>query len=133
MENSILKSVKKVLGIDATYTAFDEDILMHINSVFSTLHQLGIGPDGGFHIEDDTALWTDLIGTNARQNSIKTYVSLKVRLIFDPPQTSYLVDALNHQIQELEWRILSYRESYAWTNPVTTIPPPGSVLDGGAP
>lgn len=133
MENSILKSVKKVLGLDPTYTAFDEDILMHINSVFGTLHQLGIGPEGGYHIEDDTALWTALIGTDARKNAVKTYVCLKVRMVFDPPQTSYLIDAMNNQAKELEWRINTYRESTAWVDPTTAPPLPGSVLDGGAP
>jgi hypothetical protein len=133
MENSILKSVKKVLGIDSTYTAFDEDILMHINSVFATLHRLGIGPEGGYHIEDDTALWTAFIGTDQRKNSVKTYVCLKVRLVFDPPQTSYLIEAMRKQIEELEWRINEWREFNDWTSPVTTPPSPGSVLDGGAP
>ena len=133
MENSILKSVKKVLGIDASYTAFDLDILIHINSVFATLHQLGIGPEAGFAIEDDTALWTSFIGTDPRKNSVKTYVWLKVRMLFDPPQTSFAIDAMNAQAKELEWRINAYREGTAWTDPVSTLPPPGSVLDGGSP
>jgi len=133
METSILKSVKKVLNIDPTYTAFDEDLLLQINSVFSTLHQLGLGPEGGFHIEDDTAVWATFLGTDARKNSVKTYVCLKVRMTFDPPQTSYLIDAMKQQIQELEWRLNVVREGDDWTNPNQTPPKPGDVLDGGAP
>ena len=117
MEDSILKSVKKVLGVEATYTAFDLDILIHINSVFSTLHQLGIGPEDGFAIEDDTAMWTSFLADDPRLNSVKTYVYLKVRMFFDPPQTSYLVDALDRQAKEFEWRLSVVRETTAWVDP----------------
>ena len=134
LENSILKSVKKILGIEASYTAFDLDIMIHINSVFSTLHQLGIGPEDGFSIEDDTALWTAFIGADARLNSVKTYVYLKVRMVFDPPQTAHLEEALNKQAKELEWRLNVYREQTAWVNPFDEEEVPGElVLDGGPP
>lgn len=133
MEESILKSVKKVLGIDASYTAFDLDILIHINSVFATLNQLGIGPESGFTIEDDTTLWAAFIGSDKRLSSVKTYVYLKVRLLFDPPATSYLVDAFTKQALELEWRLNAYRESYAWTPPDGDPPAENTVLDGGEP
>ena len=134
LENSVLKSVKKILGIEASYTAFDLDIMIHINSVFSTLHQLGIGPEDGFSIEDDTALWTAFIGADPRLNSVKTYVYLKVRMVFDPPQTAHLEEALNKQAKELEWRLNVYREQTAWVNPFDEEEVPVElVLDGGPP
>lgn len=117
MEESILKCVKKILGIDAAYTAFDLDILIHINTVFSILHQLGIGPDDGFAIEDDTATWTSFIGSDPQKNSVKTYVYLKVRMMFDPPGTSFLIESMNSQIRELEWRLNVLREETEWVDP----------------
>ena len=105
MSNSILESTKKNLGIAADYTAFDQDIILHINSVFSTLNQLGLGPPSGFFIVDNTTLWSDYLGTNANLNSVKTYMYLKVRLLFDPPTTSYLITALENQVKEFEWRL----------------------------
>jgi hypothetical protein len=105
MTDSILESTKKILGIDAGYTAFDLDIMTHINSVFFTLHQLGIGPAEGFMIEDAEAKWVDFLGTDPRYNAVKTYVYLRVRLLFDPPTTSYLITALTEQVKELEWRL----------------------------
>jgi len=135
MEESILKSVKKVLGIDADFTAFDLDILIHINTAFAVLNQLGIGPEAGFMIEDDSAVWADFYGTDPRYNAIRTYVYLKVRIMFDPPQTAYLVEALNAQIREYEWRINAYREETQWVDPNLEEPvlEDGMVLDGGAP
>lgn len=135
MEQSILKSVKKILGIDPSYTAFDFDILVHINSAFATLNQLGVGPDNGFAIEDDTAVWASFIGGDPRYNPVKTYVYLKVRQLFDPPTTSYLIEAMQKQVEELEWRIKEYRESNAWTNPNDATTPDESslILDGGSP
>lgn len=122
METSILKSTKKILGIEATYTAFDLDVITHINSAFSTLTQLGIGPINGFMIEDDTATWGDFLGTSDLQlNNVKTYVYLKVRLVFDPPQTSFHLQAIKEQIQELEWRINVHREETAWTDPLVPV------------
>lgn len=123
MSDSILTNTKKVLSIPADYPAFDEDIIMHINSVFSTLTQLGIGPVDGFMIEDDTAVWTDFIGTDLNLNPVKTYVFLRVRLLFDPPTTSYHIDAVRRQIEELEWRLNVYREEDAWTDPNPPVVP----------
>lgn len=128
--NSILNDTKKILGIDADYTAFDIDILIHINSVFSTLNQLGIGPEQGFAIEDATPTWDAFLGTDKRLNSVKSYVYLKLRMYFDPPSTSFHLEALNKQAEELEWRLNVRRESYAWVDPeppVLTDP----ILDGG--
>lgn len=117
MSDSILTSVKKVLGIEESYTVFDADITMHINSVFSTLHQLGVGPTDGFSIEDEVAIWSDFIGDDARFNSVKTYVCLKVRILFDPPQTSYLIQAFETQAKELEWRMNTTREETDYVDP----------------
>lgn len=119
METSILKSVKKVLGLEADYTAFDLDVLMHINSVFTILQQLGIGPDAGFAIEDDTATWDTFLGADPKLNSVKSYVYLRVRLLFDPPQTSFVLQSMEKQIQELEWRLNVQRETTLWVNPLT--------------
>lgn len=110
MTDSILDSVKKVLGIDSEYVAFDEDIIMHINSVFSTLSQLGVGPEAGFEIHDSTQVWTDFIGTDKNLNQVKTYTNLRVRLIFDPPATSFGIDAMQKQIDQIEWRLNVYME-----------------------
>ena len=117
MIDSILTSIKKVLGIDDSYTAFDEDTIMHINSVFSTLNQLGIGPDDGFAIEDDTATWDTYLDGDLNKNSVKTYMSLKVRLLFDPPTTSFTQEAMKQQAQELEWRLNVVREDTEWVDP----------------
>ena len=131
MLTSILTSVKKNLGLDVSYTAFDEDIIMHINSTFSTLEQLGVGPEGGFAISDATAEWASFIGTDARLNSVKTYVYLSVRLLFDPPSTSYLITAMEKQREEIGWRLNVTREEVIYTDPDPVTVGPGSVLDGG--
>jgi hypothetical protein len=111
METSILTSTKKVLGLSESYTAFDLDILIHINSVFSILSQLGVGPAGGFSIEDESAEWEDYIDTDTElYNMVKTYVYLKVRLLFDPPATSFAIGAFENQAKEYEWRISALRE-----------------------
>lgn len=110
MESSILISTKKILGVAEEYTAFDPDIITHINSSFSVLNQLGVGPTEGFGIEDETAEWTD-IGIPANQLSmVRTYIYLKTRMLFDPPNTSFLIEAMNKQIEELEWRLNVFRE-----------------------
>lgn len=119
METSILTSTKKILGLAADYTAFDLDVITHINTAFSTLTQLGIGPSQGFAIHDDTAVWADFMGANDYElNSVKTYVYLRVRLLFDPPTTSYLIQAFKDQLQELEWRLSVHRENLSWIDPV---------------
>lgn len=120
MSTSILTSVKKVLGLEEDYTAFDPDIIMHINTVFSTLNQLGIGPELGFFIEDKAANWEDFLGEDVNLNAVKTYVVLRVRYLFDPPGTSFLLNAMKEQIQELEWRLNAYREGVA--HPWPTVP-----------
>lgn len=102
---SILLSIKKLLGIAEDYKHFDVDIIMHINSVFPTLRQLGVGPTNGFTISDEQTLWTDFLGESNNLEDVKTYVYLKVKLIFDPPLSSVVTDSMNRMISELEWRI----------------------------
>lgn len=114
LENSILKSTKKILGLAESYTAFDHDIIVHINSVFADLHQLGIGPDAGYAIEDDgSEEWADYVTTGVPElmlNNVRTYVFLRVKALFDPPSTGYLVEATNKQIEKAEWRLNVVRE-----------------------
>lgn len=117
MSASILNSIKKILGIAEDYEHFDIDVITHINTVFSTLNQLGIGPDSGFMIEDATSTWEDFLGDDPRLNNVKTYVYLRVRLLFDPPTTSFAIEAMNKQIEEMEWRINTQRESTSWVPP----------------
>ena len=104
--DSILSSIKKQLNISDEYTHFDQDIIMCINSAMATLNQLGVGPSAGFVILDSDNTWAELLGSNLKLEFVKMYVYLKTRLIFDPPATSYLVDAMNKNIAELESRIL---------------------------
>ena len=105
MEESILISIKKLLGMTADYTHFDTDIIIHINSVFMTLNQLGVGPEEGFRIEDDTAVWEDYVDPDADLEAVKTYIYLKVKLVFDPPLNGTVMEALKQSIAELEWRL----------------------------
>lgn len=105
MEKSILKSTKKILGLGDDYDVFDLDVITHINAVFSTLQQLGVGPAAGFMIEDDGPTWDDFLLNDPRLNNVKTYVYLRVRLLFDPPATSFAISAMQEQIKEFEWRL----------------------------
>ena len=109
--NSILTSIKKLLGITKEYEDFDEEIIIHINSAFSVLTQLGIGPNDGFAITDSTAEWSAFLSNGHRLEFVKNYVYLKVKLGFDPPTNSAAIDAINRQISELEWRIIVANET----------------------
>lgn len=102
---SILMSIKKLLGISDDESYFDSDIIMHINSVFVTLNQLGVGPNKSFNIIDDNATWYDFTEDDTDLNNVKTYIYLKVRLLFDPPSNSSVLSAMERQISELEWRL----------------------------
>ena len=119
MEQSILLSTKEVLGLDADYDVFDLDIITHINSAFSTLNQLGLGPVDGLMIEDDTTEWVAFIDDDTKIESVKTYVYLRVRLLFDPPTTSFAIESFDKQIKELEWRLNVHREDELWVDGVT--------------
>lgn len=124
MTESILKSTKKNLNLPDDYDVFDPDVIMHINSVFSTLHQLGLGPAQGFEIEDDQAVWNDFTLGSLPLNAVKTYIFLRVRLLFDPPATSFHIQALKEQILELEWRLNVQREGAIWDHQATGLPYP---------
>lgn len=101
----ILATIKRLLGIDVYCTDFDTDVIVHINSAFMVLNQLGVGPPEGFTITGNTEKWTDFIGTTAGIESVKTYIYLKVKLVFDPPQSSAAMESINRMIRELEWRL----------------------------
>lgn len=102
---SILTSIKKLLGIEDC-TDFDTDIIIHINSVFLTLNQLGVGPSEGFSIKDEYSAWSDFISeTDKNLEAVKSYVYLKVRLLFDPPTNSAVIEAMQRSISEYEWRL----------------------------
>jgi hypothetical protein len=103
---SILTSIKKLLGITEEYTHFDSDIIMHINSVLAILTQLGVGSADGFTISDDSSTWKDFMGEDKKFEFVKSYVHLKVKLLFDPPLSSAVMESMNRMISELEWRIL---------------------------
>ena len=105
MSDSILTSIKKLIGIEESYTFFDDIVLMHINTVFMILNQLGVGPAIPFSIEDATATWSDFLGDATNLAGVKTYIAAKVKLAFDPPQSSAAIEALKQNIAELEWRL----------------------------
>lgn len=111
MDDSILISIKKLLGIAEDDTNFDTDVIMHINTVFGILQQLGVGPASGFSITDESATWSDYMEPDdERMNQAKTYMYLRVRLLFDPPQNSFTIDAIKENMRELEWRITVARD-----------------------
>ena len=102
---SILTSIKKMLGIAEEYIHFDGDLIIHINSVLSILTQIGVGSSEGFSIEDKTAAWTDFIPESSKLEFVKSYTYMKVKLLFDPPLSSAVIESMNRMISELEWRI----------------------------
>lgn len=104
MEDSILKTIKKLLGIQADYDIFDLDIIININSAINSLNQLGYG-DGSFVVTGDEETWSDYLKSRNDLHFIEQYIYLKVRLVFDPPSSSSVLDAMKQQISELEWRI----------------------------
>lgn len=105
LEDSILNTVKKTNGLSEDYTAFDVDIIMAINDAFAALTQIGVGPADGFCIEDGSAKWTDFVPDEAKCSLVKSYISKKTRLQFDPPTSGYLIDLLKEQIKEAEFRL----------------------------
>lgn len=137
MEQSILKSTKKILGVSDEDTSFDQDILTHINTAFSTIHDLGVGPVSGFVVEDADAEWasffpneTDPLVLKVWMSKVKAVVHLRARLLFDPPTVAYLLDAHKEQLREAEWRLNVNREEVEWTDPA---PAEVLVVDGGDP
>lgn len=105
MSESILISIKKLLGIAAENTDFDQDIILHINSVFMILRQLGLGPEDGYRIEADSNTWTEFVEDAAYLDAVKSYIYYKVKLLFDPPTNGTVMEATNRVINELEWRL----------------------------
>lgn len=105
MEKSILTSIKKLLGLDEGYEVFDQDIIIHINTALMVLHQLGVGPDEGYRITSKKDKWDDFIDEEENLESVKTYIYLKVKQVFDPPQHGPTLEAINNQIKEYEWRL----------------------------
>ena len=107
---SILTSIKKLLGITEEYEHFDADIIMHINSVFMILTQLGVGPSEGFNIKDKSTTWNEFVSDNQLE-SVKSYMHMKVKLMFDPPLSSAVMECMNRMISEFEWRLNIAAES----------------------
>lgn len=132
--NSILQTTKKALGLEADYTPFDPELIMHINSVLADLNQLGIGPTKGFMIEDASTTWDAFLiptvppvdppvtASDPRFNAVKSYVFLRVRMIFDPPNVGYVLTAMEKLIEKAEWRIMAMREDIV--NPPEPRPAP---------
>ena len=105
IEESIFKSIKALLGPDADYDVFDSDILIFINGTLATLTQLGIGPSEGYRITGESETWQDFLGNYTDLESVKTYIYLKVKLVFDPPASSAVMSAYQETCKELEWRL----------------------------
>lgn len=110
-DDSILVSIKKMLGTDDNYPPFDADIIVHINSALMKLTQLGIGPKTGFMIADYTETWSDFLTNKVMLGAVKEYIYLSVKIMFDPPTNSFVMDAMKKQIEQLEWRLNVMAES----------------------
>lgn len=144
--DSILLTTKTSLGLEAAYTPFDGEIIIHINSVLANLNQLGIGPDGGMIVTGTDETWTDFLlradelVSDPRLNHVKSYMFLRLKMLFDPPSTGYTVSAIEKMIQEAEWRIMVAQDDviHPRTLPETVVYDEGAsieevVLDGGSP
>ena len=105
MQDSILMTIRKLVCGDPYADHFDTDLLVHINACFSILNQLGVGPESGFVVTDETQNWSSYVADNRTLNMVKTYVTLKVKKIFDPPLTSSVLEAMDKEISQLEWRL----------------------------
>lgn len=118
---SVLDSIKKVLGFTPDFTDFDLDIVMHTNSAFMTLQQMGVGPSTGFVIIDNTLTWNDFSSSMTLLANVKTFIFLNVRLVFDPPATSFVIDSMTNTIRELGWRITEMAQEIADAAGDTTV------------
>lgn len=121
IEDSILKTIKKMSGVLVDDDSFDIDVITQINTVFVELNDLGIGPEDGFMIESDTETWATYFEDDVNLNNVKTFMALKVRLAFDLPTTSYHIEAIERQIDKLEWRIVNRKERSTWTPPTPPV------------
>lgn len=117
MAESILDSVKQALGVPVAQEAFDSELVMHINSVLADLTQIGVGPAAGFLVMNNADTWDEFIADDFRYNSVKSYTFLRVKTLFDPPPTSFVLDAMKEQIREFEWRLNAAREETNWVDP----------------
>lgn len=115
--DSILYSTKKVLGLNWDYTAFDTDVIIHINTALSDLVDIGVGPAEGFAISDESATWDDFLGDNLHYEPAKTFVWLKTKTFFDPPEGRYAIAATDGQLAQMLWRLGVNRENAEWINP----------------
>lgn len=113
---SILTSIKKLIGIAEDYTQYDTDVIMHTNSVLMTVTQLGVGPEDGFYITGIDELWTDLVEDAGLIEAVKSFIYLKVKLLFDPPLSSVLIESMERQAKEYEWRITERAEELKQQN-----------------
>jgi hypothetical protein len=129
MSGSILNDTKAALGI-GEQDAFDQELIISINSVLSDLDQLGVGPTGGVEIQDDSAEWTIITGDNPKFNSVKSYVSMRVRLLFDPPDQSWTQTSIKEQIEKAEFRLMVAADPAPTVDGVEP-PAPDIILDGG--
>jgi len=111
MEDSILTTIKKLLNISEADTSFDMDLLVHINSVLAILGQLGVGPDGGTSISSESDVWASIMDSDKFLSLTKSYIHLKVKLLFDPPLSSAAIESINKMIAEFEWRLCAMAES----------------------
>ena len=111
MDNSILSTIKKILGLDASYTPFDTDIIVFINGAFLSLQQVGVGPESGFSIHGYDETWASYLTNPQNLEAVKTYIYLHVKRLFDPPSSSFVMDAYNKQMDELIWRLNVQAES----------------------
>ena len=123
---SILVSTKAALGVTPEQHAFDSMIVMHINSVLSTLEQLGVGPAGGLMVTSSAQLWSDLIGNDNRLNMVKSYMYMRVRMMYDPPDIGFVITAIKDEIKEMEWRLNVFVD-----DEIDTPIPELVVIDGG--
>ena len=112
MENSILNTIKILVGIEPSDDAFDMNLIVLINSAIMTLRQIGIGPPNGFSIADSSTTWSDYISDIKLYESVKEYIHLKVTIVFDPPTSSYVMEAIKEQIKEIEWRLQNEKEEF---------------------
>lgn len=112
MEDSILITIKKMLGLAADYTAFDTDVIVFINSAMMVLQQYRVGPKEGFTVTNETQTWSEFIPEGIHLESVKNYIYLSVKMVFDPPSNSFVMDAMKRQKEELEWRLREQAEFY---------------------
>lgn len=108
--DSILETIKALLGVGEGDTSFDTEIITHINTTFLDLQQIGVGPEEGFRINDDLAVWNDFLPDDTLYEAVKTYIHLNVKLLFDPPLSSAVIETINRQIAKYEWRLREHAE-----------------------